>query len=178
MDTFTDSQLSKHRRIVNPFAGSISAAKQSHLQNNCCLRFVKQYQYSNIFQQNFCLFFTGCPNIDGCSFDNSDCTSLTCKSTDFGQTVFLNIKLNTCEKDVTVTINIKDYSLGVDFTYTFTANEEIPIPGLSFGPLGSANIQVKITREDKHLKLGVSSINNSKSNGHKKNFCFFWGGGR
>ena len=50
------------------------------------------------------------------------------------------------------------YSLGVYYTHTFSAEEDVPIPGFSAGPLGGVYLRVKLTREDLSLKLKVIGV--------------------
>jgi len=106
---------------------------------------------------SFCSCLKACPNIQGCSFDNSDCTSLTCQKTILGKTVYLTIKLDTCKTDLSATITVNEYSSGISFTHTFKGQGDVPIPGLSFG-VASANIRVKIYRENSNIMLEVSLV--------------------
>eukprot|EP00112_Aurelia_sp_Birch-Aquarium-sp1_P020789 Seg543.24 transcript_id=Seg543.24/GoldUCD/mRNA.D3Y31 product="hypothetical protein" protein_id=Seg543.24/GoldUCD/D3Y31 len=97
-----------------------------------------------------------CPYISGCTWQDSDCTSLQCSDTFLGESVDLTITLNTCESDVTTTITVTVYSLGIYYTHTFSSEEDVPIPGFSAGPLGGVYLRVKLTRENLSLKLKVS----------------------
>jgi len=106
---------------------------------------------------NLCVDIKACPNIQGCSFDNSDCTSLTCQKTILGKTVYLTIKLDACKTDLSATITVEERSFGISFTHTFKAQGDIQIPGLSFG-VASANIRVKIYRKGSDIILEVSLV--------------------
>ena len=83
---------------------------------------------------------------------------MECSDTFLGEPVDLTIKLNTCQTDVTTTITVTVYSLGVYYTHTFSAEEDVPIPGFSAGPLGGVYLRVKLTREDLSLKLKVNGV--------------------
>ena len=100
--------------------------------------------------------FTACPYIsNGCSFDDSDCTSLTCTTSILGKTITTKIKLDTCKTDISATVTLD--ASGVHFTKTFYGKGDVPIPGLSFGPLGSANIRFRVYRSGSNVKLEVSA---------------------
>ena len=70
--------------------------------------------------------------------------------------VVLKFEINTCQDEIDITVSISAPSFGVYYSHTFDLDQDIPIPGLSLGSLGSVYLKLKSYRdESKHFNLKV-----------------------
>ncbi|XP_065068449.1 uncharacterized protein LOC135693804 [Rhopilema esculentum] len=99
----------------------------------------------------------GCPYIRGCTFEDDYCDSLRCNKIVEGHEIVLKFEMNICQDEIAVTVSISVPSLGVYYSHTFDSDQEIPIPGLGLGPLGSVYLKLESYRDEtKHFNLKVS----------------------
>eukprot|EP00795_Rhopilema_esculentum_P010384 gene10384-19082_t len=98
-----------------------------------------------------------CPYIRGCTFEDDYCDSLRCNKIVEGHEIVLKFEMNICQDEIAVTVSISVPSLGVYYSHTFDSDQEIPIPGLGLGPLGSVYLKLESYRDEtKHFNLKVS----------------------
>lgn len=93
-------------------------------------------------------------SLSGCTI-TEDCLELTCSKKIIDKEISLKMKVNRCDKPVTVTINVKVESEKVDWSKVFTSGDEVPVPGLTYSVLGvgKAGLYVKVELLDEDGKL-------------------------
>ena len=106
---------------------------------------------------------------DVCQYDKN---KITCKESFLGTDFTMTVKLEVCDEDVSATVSLK--GAGVDYSHKFKSETDVPIPGMSAGPLGKVYLRVVLRRSwDEAVYIKVIFSNSKSQKLEKLNFNWY-----